>query len=441
MKSSVTRGSALLVSLALLGAACGDDDDAQDPEAPSTDSTSTEDLSFGGLLGDNGPCDPAEEQYRVGIIAVFESPVLSLIDQVDALDASIARFNERGGVGGHCMQIEACDDGSDPAQAQACARQFERDGVHVTINDTPADPGGQAAAILEQAGIPRLNVNAQVSDLRSPVAYPVGGGSVGTVVLMVPPLTRAGISDIYAIFPGVAGAADGLTALMGDMLAAYGAELVGSSSITAGTTDFQQFILAAQESGAEGVILPLGENEILQVLNACQQLNCTLKFSTALNSMSRDNARQFDFAENITWNGPLPPVTASQERWPILEAVIADLESSGKPKLQADSVKTAPLNSWLGVANLVRIVEQFGDPDDVSRAMITSALEVATDVDTWGLTPPWTPSFEANPIFPRISMPWYYQVRWDPEAENFVVDDELLNLTNELGGVIDYPQP
>lgn len=438
----VLKASSLLLAFAMFTAACGDDDDSEvgDGDTTTTTESAEVDLSFGGLLWDNGPCDPALDPYKVGIIAVFESPVLSLIDQVDALDVSIERFNQRGGVGGHCMELEACDDQADPASSQSCARQFEREGVHVTINDTAA-ASNEVTAILEEAGIPRLVVNAQQAELNSPLSYPLGAGSVGTVSLMIPPLARDGVTDIYAIFPGLAGAADALLGLMGGMLDAYGADIVGNSSIAAGTTDFQQFILAAEESGAPGVILPLGENEALQVLGACQQLACDQRFSTALNSMSRENARDFAFAENIMWNGPLPPVTASQERWPVLEAIIADLESSGEPKLEADRVKTAPLQSWIGVALLVKIVEEFGDPDDVSREGIVAALDAAEAVDTWDLTPPWTPSASVSELFSRVSNPWYYQVGWDPDEENFVVADELLHITNELAGNIDYPQP
>ena len=58
---------------------------------------------------------------------------------------------------------------------------------------------------------------------------------------------------------------------MGTMAKAYGAEIIGVSKVPAGTTDFQQFVLAAQDGGAEGVIMPLGNNEAVQVMQAAQQ--------------------------------------------------------------------------------------------------------------------------------------------------------------------------
>ena len=73
-----------------------------------------------------------------------------------------------------------------------------------------------------------------------------------------------------------------LAGIMGTMAKAYGAEIIGVSKVPAGTTDFQQFVLAAQDGGAEGVIMPLGNNEAVQVMQAAQQLGSKLKFSVSL---------------------------------------------------------------------------------------------------------------------------------------------------------------
>jgi hypothetical protein len=39
---------------------------------------------------------------------------------------------------------------------------------------------------------------------------------------------------------------------------------------------------------------------------------------------------------------------------------------------------------------LVQVVEQYGDPDDVSREAITAALGAAEGIDMYGLIPDWT---------------------------------------------------
>src|SRR3954465_11034328 len=62
------------------------------------------------LVPNNGPCAKSKPVVKLGLITVFDSPVLHLKDQADAAKAAIAAFNKRGGVGGHCMSLTACDD-------------------------------------------------------------------------------------------------------------------------------------------------------------------------------------------------------------------------------------------------------------------------------------------------------------------------------------------
>src|SRR5262245_60379767 len=99
-----------------------------------------------GLLPDHGPCDRSLPPYPIGIMTVFESPLLSLVDQVDAAEASVEVFNGRGGIGGHCMDLTTCDTHLDPNGEVDCARQFADGGIVATVNDTT---GANPDAVVE----------------------------------------------------------------------------------------------------------------------------------------------------------------------------------------------------------------------------------------------------------------------------------------------------
>ena len=404
-----------------------------------------------GLLWDNGPCKAALPEYKVGIIAPFQTPVLSLIDQVNAMEASVKAFNGRGGVGGHCMALTTCDDKANPNQEVDCARQFVDKGIVATLNDTtPFNPQGVIDLFLP-AGLPRVGVSPQSQDLAAasiPITYAFGAGGAGTTLMMVPPCIAHGFKKIGMInvdSPGIAG----LIGLMQTMLKAYGATLVGNVAVPAGTTDFQQFTLAMESKGAECTILPLGENEAKQVLRAAQQLGGKMRFSGSLGTFGLADLASFgNFGEFIYLNAELPPATASQTTWPILKDAIADLGASGKPELQKDQIKSSPLRSWVTVYAFVKVIEQFGKPDDVSRKAITDAFNKATNVDMFGLTPPWTPSGRVLPsthpfysFFGAVSMPWYYQGQFNSGTNSIDVSPNKLMFTNEVTGIIDYPQP
>jgi branched-chain amino acid transport system substrate-binding protein len=424
---------------------------ATTPPATTAATTPAAVKASGGLLWDNGPCKPSLTAYKVGIIAPFQNAILSLIDQVNGLEASVKAFNARGGVGGHCMDLTTCDDKANPNQELDCARQFVEKGIVATLNDTtPFNPQGVIDLFLA-AGLPRVAVSPQTQDLGAasiPISYFLGAGGAGTTLMMIPPCVNNGFKKIGMInvdSPGIAG----LIGLSQTMLKAYGATLVGNVAVPAGTTDFQQFTLAMESKGAECTILPLGENEAKQVLRAAQQLGGKMRFSASLGTFGEADLKAFgNFASLIYLNSYIPPATASQKTFPILKEIIADLGASGKPELQRDQLKTSPVSSWIATYAFVKIIQDFGNPDDVSRKAITAAMNKASNVDMFGLTPPWTPSGRTLAVghpfqvpFGGVSMPWYFQAKWDTTSKSIEVSPNKLHFTNEATGVIDYPQP
>ena len=201
-------------------------------------------------------------------------------------------------------------------------------GVVATLNDTTGFNPDGVIAVLEAAGLPRLGVSPSQTELKSKVSYPIGMGGTGTTFAMVPACTRAGHKKIAAIdFDSpVMGA---LFNAFGGMLKAYGAELVATIPVTAGTTDYQQYILKAQQAGAECVILPLGNNEAIQVLNAAKELNSKLTFSGSLGTFGLADLQKYGkFGEQIYLNAEIPPVT-DVAKWPINADIIKDLSASG----------------------------------------------------------------------------------------------------------------
>lgn len=428
----------------VLGAGACTEDSGDDDEAAAGDggSGSAVEVEPSGLLTDDGPCDESLEPYPLGIMTVFESPVLSLIDQVVAAEAAVTAFNERGGIAGHCMEITTCDTGLDPNGEIDCAREFVEGGVVATVHDTTAANPTGVIETTEPAGLPRIGISPGSEEMGAANSYPIGAGGVGTTFMMPAQLARDGHTEIAMIHvdtPPI----QALAGLLEPMLDAYGAELTAKIPVPQGTTDYNQFILAAQDSGATGVMLPLGEAEAVQVIRAAEQLGSDLEFATSLGTFGQADVEDLgSFADQVLFNSELPPVTASLDRWPILGDVIIDLSASGETELEREQIKSSSFRSWLAVYALDQVVEQFGDPDDVSREAITEAFEAASDVEMFGLIPAWTPrGGSGEGIFGAVSNPWYYQVTFDTDAGEFVVGDELLHVANEVAGTTDYPQP
>src|SRR6478736_3423589 len=85
----------VLMSLALICAACGggDGDDAAGGDGGSATTVPVEKIDYASIgLWDDGPCDASKPELKIGLMTVFESPVLSLKDQADGLEAAAAGF-------------------------------------------------------------------------------------------------------------------------------------------------------------------------------------------------------------------------------------------------------------------------------------------------------------------------------------------------------------
>src|SRR5262249_9359923 len=144
-----------------------------------------------------------------------------------------------------------------------------------------------------------------------------------------------------------------------------------------GTTDYGQFILAAQNGGAKGIMIALGEQEGLQLVQAGQQLNTQLKIGSSLGTFSHASVADLrKFADQMAFLWSFPPATVDL---PVYEALRSDLAASGEAGLQPNKVKTSPMRSWIGLYALLRMIRD-AKLTDFTRDNIVNLLHTAKDV-------------------------------------------------------------
>ena len=417
MSSRAVRTAATVLALVAAGCSGGDDGGSA---TPPPDTVAATDLTEIGLW-DDGPCDTALEPLVVGLTAPFQTPVISAEDQALALEAAVVAFNGRGGANGHCIEAVTCDEEADPEVALECVRTLDDAGVAVTINDsTAATPGPEVGDAFESAGIARFAINAATPDLSDPNAYPIDAGGIGTTMVMPQALVDQGITRIATVRVDLPNA----SAIIGLFEDIYpDVEFVADLAVPAGTTDYSQFVLGAQDAGAEGVVVPLGGQEAIQVLQAAQQLGTDLAFSTSLGTLPYDDLADLgDLADQIVLNGSTPPATADLAA---VRVLTADLAASGEDVLQPARLKATPMRSWVGLYALLTILRDAGT-EDFSRANLTELIEASGPIDMLGLTADWTPDTDNPGTFPRTGNGDYAFWRWDPEAAYGDADGNLV---------------
>jgi ABC-type branched-subunit amino acid transport system substrate-binding protein len=404
------------LSLTLVAAACGSSDDGDSSSASTTTAAAAEQIDYDAIgLWDDGACDAAKEPLKLGLMTVFESPVLSLEDQAIALKASAAAFNKRGGAGGSCIEVTVCDDGGQVDQAVACVRTIDKAGVMATVNDQGTAGQADVSAAMAKLKIPRVATNVTQDDWADPNAYPMDASGTGVTFLMPQALIEAGSTKIGLIRVDLA-AASALKGLLADTYKGK-AEFPYDTPVPGGTTDYNQFILGAQNKGADGVALALGENEAVQIVKAGQQLSTELLIGSSLGTFSHQNIADLgDFSKQMVFIWSFPPATTDL---PVYEALRADLAASGEDALQPENLKASPMRSWIGLYALLKMMRD-ANMTTFTRAGISKMLNEAKNVpmlDIFG-GEDWTPSANHPGIYKRAGTNHWAVYEWDPAASS-----------------------
>ena len=323
-------------------------------------------------MWDDGACDEAKPKLVIGLMTVFESPVVSLEDQATALEASAEAFNARGGANGSCIEVHTCDDGANADQAVACVREIDQAGVVATVNDQGTAGQADVSAAMAAAGIPRIASNVTNADWGDQNAYPLDPSGTGGTFLHPEALHLAGANKIGLIRVDLP-QASALKGLLEDLYGDRGVTFPYDVGVPAGTTDFSQYILGAEGAGAEGVTLNLGEQEAIQVVRAGQQLGTDLLIGAGLGTFSYAKVAELgDFAEQLVFDNSFPPASFDL---PVYEALRADLAASGEDALQTENLKASPMRSWIGLYALLRMIRD-AKMTEFSRDGITRDVEV-----------------------------------------------------------------
>jgi ABC-type branched-subunit amino acid transport system substrate-binding protein len=360
-------------------------------------------------LWDDGPCDKARKPLVVGIMTVFESPGLSLGDQVRTLQAAAQGFNNRGGANGACIQVVGCDDKSTLDQSVACVRQIDSAGVVATVNDTGTAGQAEVSAAMSAAKIPRIATNVSPSDWGDPNAFPIDASGTGGVFLGPQALVSEGVKDIAIVRVDQAAA----SAMLGFLQSLYpDATFPRDMPVPGGTTDFAQFILAAQGADAKGITLAVDPQAAIQIIRAAQQLNSTLVIgSPAFNHA--DLSQIGDYAKQLRMLSPFPPATVDL---PVYKALRSDVSAADDQTIDPEHISINAMRSWIGLYALLRMIRDSG-MKDFTRDGITTMLQNAKDVpmlDMFG-GQSWTPNLDHPGVFKRAGMDGTKSYTWDPD--------------------------
>ena len=346
--------------------------------------------------GSDGP-------IKLLVISQLHAELFSFPEIEGGAKAAAESINAAGGVNGHKIQIDLCNDQGNPNVAATCGRKAVSGGYAAVLNPTSLY-SASFMPLLEAGKIPAFGSTPLTEpDYTSSVSFPISGGNVLDYGGSGMVAAEQGCKSAGIISDTTAGA------LNAARFQKKGYEVAGGKTITthvktlATSPDFAATVSQITSSGVDCILLAQTPDAIGKVLNALAQSNKPdMRVFTNASSAPPALIKSLgNAAKNLTINGSvaIPTETTTPTFW-------ADMTKYA-PKFQKTS--TSGL-AWAGVQILAKVA---GDAKAYDRESLMTALNNTTDAHAETLAGPLDFSKpRTDTDSPRIfaSENWIYHV-------------------------------
>jgi len=351
---------------------------------------------------------------KVGMISNLSGPLASSPEVKDALLASVAAFNKRGGVGTQHAKIVAdvCDSKGDANGEVDCARQMVDDGVVATLNDLTFNNPSGVNDVLEKAGIPRIGIGGtDISEFASPVSYPISAGVIAAYLGTAVGFKEDGNTKICLMRTDAPTGAT-FKGFIAPSFSAIGVDITCDVAVATGATDYAPYIAEVQRDNPDAILISHTDAVATQLIGAMSQLNAKIPLGGNPGSFKIDTLRKYPtITKGTVLSDSFPyPSQANVKAFPGLKQYFADMKASGKSSLSAAKLKTPDFAPWVSTLAFVNVTK---DVSDFTPQSVIQALQTVKDVDLLGLTPPWTPSTPGFSVFKSSSNHYVYVSRFN----------------------------
>ena len=368
---------------------------------------------------------------KIGMIYSLTGPLASNPEVKDALLASFAAFNKRGGAGTNHARLEAdvCDSKGDANGEVACARQMVDDGVVATLNDLTFNNPAGVVDVLTQAAIPRIGVGGtSISEFQSSFSYPISAGVIAAYIGTAVGFKQDKDAKSCLVRTDAPTGAT-FRAFLTPMFSAVGVDIVCDVSVATGATDYAPYIAEVQREDPDAMLISHTDSVTTQLIGAMAQLNAKIPMGGNPGSFKLETLRKYkDITKGTVLSESFPyPAQVNVKNFPGLRQYFADMKASGKQSLSAANLKTSDFSPWMATLGFVNVTKAL---DSFTPATVVEALKGAKDVDLLGLTPPWTPSTPGFSVFTSSSNHYVYVSRFN--GKDVVTDKTPIDVTQYI---------
>jgi ABC-type branched-subunit amino acid transport system substrate-binding protein len=326
---------------------------------------------------------------KIGVIEPVDTSVYNTPDAVAAIKAAAYAQNQAGGINGHKIEIDFCNEAADPNKATTCARKMVSDKVVATVYTLSISGAGvQIADILKAAGIPQIDeASTSVPENGLLNSYnPVPGLTIEYAGIMHQAASQ-GLKKLFLY--------GGTTTTFGQVqkLALLdGIQVVGSTTMPNTVADFAPLIQKYSSSGADFALMGTSTNQEIALINAGATSGTKVRWATNIESLTPDAIKTLGSKmDGMLLAGGLPPISATAD-FSDLKTFAAQVAAYHQASGDADANVATMSQGALGArASVGAIVAVARTVPDVTAASLTQALDSAKGLQL-PLIGSWTPS-------------------------------------------------
>ena len=327
--------------------------------------------SAGGTGGSNA------STIKLLVISQLQAAAFSFPEIEDGARAAAEAINAAGGVNGHKIQIDACNDQGDPNVAGTCARKAVQQHYAAVVPPTELY-SASILPLLEAAKIPAIgSAPLTPPDFTSPVSFPIAGGN---------PLDYGGVGfaagktgcKTAGIIRDTAAAVDQSTTAITRGAKAAGTTISTTVKLAGTSPDFSSPVSQIVSANVDCLLVAEQPAAVAKIVGAVRQsAKPTLPIYTAAVAFPSALVQALGPAANgVIVNGSVqvPSATATPQFW-------ADMT---KYRPQA-AKSTSAFLAWAGV----QIVKDVAGPANASDGpSLLAAMNKASNITIQGLAQP-----------------------------------------------------
>jgi ABC-type branched-subunit amino acid transport system substrate-binding protein len=347
--------------------------------------------------GSSSAAAPSGTPIKIMSFGQFQATSFSYPEGKTAIDAAVKAVNAAGGINGHPLQLESCNDQGDPNQAAQCARKAVSDG-DVAVLGSYSQNAAQVLPILGAAHIAYVGATTQsVPDSTESNSFPLEGlnqvvfGGVGYGATITGCKAGGILIENYGTTTPLA-----IASLKAGM-SLGGGSVVKVENTGSNLPDYSPAISALESAGAKCVLTIMPPDQIAEVFQAMRQsANPTIPMINAQDTFSTSELKQLGAAANgmILSSSTYPPTSTDIPEVQKMLAAINQYEPGAE-------ISQFSIQGWAAVLLLKDVLSTLsGTP---TAADVLSGFSNLTNASTNGLYPPYTTT-KPGPIpgAPRI---------------------------------------